>query len=185
MGVYSVPLLTVGYGKEGERVPVGEIRVDFTRIAKNNPVKSLDCEGIIVAGKTTFDESIMAIGGDGSKIYGYFSVHKIEAWNNYFGIIFKQNDNVNELQAHFFCEDGDFPYIVKCERNGKACVKQGEVHSCLYTTLNYKGDLDPEEDDDYDHPFAFDINKYRENLYEHPRIFWFGMADVTNKVTSL
>ena len=158
MGIYSFPLFTICFDINGDVIPFDKVILNFT---DDQTIDRLDNHGIIINGKTTFEESIMA-SDDSSKIFGYFDHHECSAWTTYFDILFDQNPNIEEAQAHFYCSDERFPFVFIKSKTENLHVRYGSVHNILYTKLII-------EDDDYD--FQIDIDKYKDLVINHKSVF--------------
>jgi len=165
MGIWSYPITAVCYTKDEKEIEPENVKLDFTNVDKHSPIYKLSDHEVIVEGNTTFYDSIMAT-CDTAKIWGYFIEDEINAWTKYFDLLFKQNEKVNKAQAHFFCSDDEFPYIISKEKDEKIKFYSGRTHNVLYTKLNIDCDLNEEE------VFIFDIEAYKKALHKYPKIFW-------------
>jgi hypothetical protein len=132
MGIWSNPVVTICYDKNNELIDTKTVKLDFTHIEIGETLSNLENHDIIVRDITNFDDSVMNA-CEISKIYGYWNESEQNGWNKYFKIVFEQNDNVYEAQAHFFCQDLDFPYYISCKRNNLISLYVGNKHSVLYT----------------------------------------------------
>lgn len=165
MGVWSIPLTTRCYDKEGKLINSENICIDFSKVTQNqtNYIHKLEGHNTIVEGITTFEKSIMAT-CNSSRIWGYFDIEEKHGWKQYFTILLNQNPNVYDAQAHFYCEDFNFPYVIRMKRNMKLSIKRGHYEHIMYSTINY----DATEDEEF---ISFSKDLYFKAL-DYPKKFW-------------
>lgn len=165
MGIWSEPLFTVCYNKDNKIIPNDDVKLNF----ENTHIR-LD-HNVTVSGTTTFQESIMSI-CDCAKIFGYLDDDELNGWNIYFNLLFEQNPNIVHAQAHFFCSDFEFPYVIHKNTTSPVKIEKGVSRHALYTKVNLQCDLEEEC------PFAFDVEMYKNILFNYPKIFWSEMEIV-------
>ena len=168
MGIWSYPITAVCYTKDEKEIEPENVKLDFTNVKEDSIIKKLGNHEVIVEGITTFYDSIMAT-CDSAKIWGNLTEDELYAWTKYFDLLFKQNKKVNKAQAHFYCMDCKFPYIISKEKDDEIKIYSGEKYNVLYTKLDIECDPDKNE------PFIFDEEAYEKALHKYPAIFWIVM----------
>ena len=168
MGIWSRPLFTRCTDKANSVVRSDRVVLSFSEddacILSNLSNHSTD----VTEGDRTFEEAIMAT-CDTAKIWGYFDKVELHSWELLFSRLMDQNPHVHEAEAHFYCIDSHFPYVIYKERGGPVRIQHGTDGHCLYCNL----DFGAEEGEEW----KFDKDMYRMARDGHDSVFWNAMEE--------
>lgn len=161
MGVWSEPVFAICYDNNKNIIDSKTVMLDFTNLDEDDLIIRLSSHGTIVNGKTTFHESIMDTCNT-AKIYGYLTKDELDAWSDYFNLLFEQNEAVDLANAHFYCSDNEFPYIISMHRDDKSVkIYTGQRGNILYSKIETK---------DGETYISFDKDLYVKNTLEHRKL---------------
>lgn len=121
-----------------------------------------------------------------SSVYGYLSRAEINAWKELFEAVFDQHRHVAQVEAHWWCADEEFPFVLVQRRpevsdmvitDGMGVVRGadpvlfvGHLWSALWSTVAL-ADVDPVD-------VTFDMDKYQTVRARYPESFWMSMQHV-------
>lgn len=134
MGIDSAPLTTRCVDASGAVVPPATVMLDFTACRDARWLDKLTNHGMFEDRMTpcAFHEGVMGT-YDTAKIWGYLEAEELQAWTQLFRLLFAQNPRVVQAQAHFFCTDEGFPYVILCHASdGVPRALVGSLGHCLY-----------------------------------------------------
>lgn len=192
MGIWSEPVFAVCYNKEKQIIDSEKVILTFpNKSCKNERIVVFDdktrkefglaSHGVIIRGKTTFKESIMAI-SNCAKIYGYFDKVEVEMWNSYFSLLFNQNPDVFIAAAHFYCIDDNLPFYIISKRDKPQKIQvfggTSDSQCVLYTDIIYDDDKESERDI----YFEFNKTKYIDSVLNHWKTLKLCMVEIETNI---
>lgn len=169
MGIWSKPLFTRCTGVDGKPVDNNTVLMTFAKDDGQERIYNLRRHGAdVTQGTRTFDAAIMSI-HDCATIWGYFEKAELQSWEQFFTRLLEQNSHVKKAEAHFFCCDEGFPFVIYKKRGERFVrIQHGTEGHCMYSVLNY---------DDQGNEWKFDVEMYAKARDEHKKVFWSAMKE--------
>lgn len=161
MNTWSEPVFAICHNIDGKNIPAYSVILDFRNFSG---IERLADHNITVHGITNFFDSICAT-CDCAKLYGFFDGAEIAAWDKYFQIMFLQNPNIYDAQAHFYCDRYGIPFMIS-KRRTDTCVKvfKGQKYNILYNCIKLRINPTPKDMIEFDAEMYKNIVRFKNEL---------------------
>lgn len=167
MGIDSFRIFTICHCNDSSVIE--NVEVDFTNIEHLPEIQYVESIGLKVDGIKKFNDIFYTSYGH-LRIFGYLDNDAVRMWNKFYDIIFEQNPQVYDIQAHFWCSDERKPFVIRKKRKyDNIRLFIGNENDVLYTKVDYS--IDPNDES----PTSFDEEKYINLVKIYPKIFWYEM----------